>query len=67
MPEGSKQEYIESVKRGLFNQMLAGRIAELSQKPNPPFIQAGADMSGFLGGLDAFTVFAVAKPGQLGK
>jgi zinc protease len=65
MPEGTRQEYYESVKRGLFNQMLAGRIAELSQKPNPPFIQAGADMSGFLGGLDAFTVFGVAKPGQL--
>jgi len=65
MPEGTKQDYYESVKRGLFNQMLAGRIAELSQKPNPPFIQAGADMSSFLGGLDAFTAFGVAKPGQL--
>jgi zinc protease len=65
MPEGTREEYYESVKRNLFNQMLAGRFAELSQKPNPPFIQAGADMGGFLGGLDAFTVFGVAKPGQL--
>ncbi|HEY4937170.1 MAG TPA: insulinase family protein, partial [Puia sp.] len=47
------------------NMMIAQRIAELSQKPNPPFVQAGADMSSFLGGLDAFTVFIVAKPGQL--
>lgn len=52
-------------RRQLFNLMLAGRIAELSQKPNPPFIQAGANMEGFLGGLDAFTVFIVAKPGQI--
>ncbi|HEY2348309.1 MAG TPA: insulinase family protein [Puia sp.] len=65
MPEGTRLQYYESVKRTLFNQMLAGRFAELSQKPNPPFIQAGADMSGFLGGLDAFSVFGVAKPGQL--
>ena len=65
LPEGTRQDYYESVKRGLFNQMLAGRIAELSQKPNPPFIQAGAEMGGFLGGIDAFTVFAAAKPGQL--
>jgi zinc protease len=65
MPQGTKEEYIESVKRGVFNQMLAGRIAELSQKPNPPFIQAGADAGKFLGNLDAFNVFVVAKPGQL--
>jgi zinc protease len=65
MPEGSRQEYYEYIKRGLFNQMLGERIAELSQKPNPPFIQAGADMGSFLGNLDAFTVFVVAKPGQL--
>jgi zinc protease len=65
LPEGTRQDYYEYVKRGLFNQMLAGRISELSQKPNPPFIQAGAEMGGFLGGIDAFTVFSAAKPGQL--
>jgi zinc protease len=65
MPQGTKEEYIESVKRGIFNEMLATRLAELSQKPNPPFIQAGADADKFLGDLDAFTVFVVAKPGQL--
>ena len=65
MPEGTRQDYDEYVKRELFNQMLSGRISELSQKPNPPFIQAYAGMEGFLGGLDAFTAFMVAKPGQL--
>ncbi len=67
MPQGSKEEYIESVKRGVYNEMLGVRLAELSQKPNPPFIQAGADASKFLADLDAFTVFMVAKPGQLEK
>ena len=59
------EEYHQLIKRELFNQMLAARITELSQAPNPPFIQASADMGQFLGGLDAFTVSVVAKPGQL--
>jgi zinc protease len=61
----TRQEYFEMVKRELFNQMLTARISELSQKPNPPFLQASAEMGGFLGGLDVFTVSVVAKPGQL--
>jgi zinc protease len=63
--QGSMEEYQEYIKRNVFNQMISERIAELSQKPNPPFIQAGADIGYFLGGLDAFNVFIVAKPGQL--
>ncbi len=65
LPQGTKQEYFEWTKRNLFNLMIAQRISELSQKANPPFIQAGAEMGNFLGGLDAFTVFIVAKPGKL--
>src|SRR5450432_348357 len=59
------ENYIASINQGLYNQMVAARIAELSQKPNSPFIQAGADMEDFLGGLDAFSVSVVAKPGRL--
>lgn len=61
------QEYFEMIRRGLFNQMLAERLSELANKPNPPFLQASADMGGFLGGLDAFTVSVVAQPGLLEK
>lgn len=64
MEEGTKQEYEAGIKRDLFNIMLGARFTELAQKPNPPFIQVGADMGKFLGGLDAFTTFVVAKPGQ---
>ncbi|MDP4211881.1 MAG: insulinase family protein [Bacteroidota bacterium] len=63
----TKQEYDQLTNRELFNQMLAARIAELSQQPNPPFIQAAAEMGGFLGGLDAFIVSVVSKPGLLEK
>ena len=65
LPQGTKQEYFEWTKRNLFNLMVAQRMSELSQKPNPPFIQAGAEMGNLLGGLDAFTVFIVSKPGKL--
>jgi zinc protease len=67
LPDGTMQDYYEYVKRNVFNQMLAARVSELAQKPNPPFIQAFANMGSFLGGLDAFTVFMVAKPGQIEK
>jgi zinc protease len=59
------QDYEASVDRILYNQMLAGRIAEISHEPNPPFIEATAESGEFLGGLDAFTVTMVAKPGRL--
>jgi len=65
MEQGSLQEFHEYIKRSVFSQMVGERFAELSQKPNPPFIQAGANAGNFLGGLDATTVFIVSKPGQL--
>jgi zinc protease len=65
LPEGTRQDYFEYVKRELLNQMLAGRMSELAQKPNTPFIQAFAGVNGFLADLDALTVFILAKPGQL--
>src|SRR5580765_7026665 len=64
LQEGTKQDYYEYVKREIFNQMLSGRMSELSQKPNSPFVQAFAGVSGLLGNLDAMTVFIVAKPGK---
>jgi len=65
LPEGTKQDYYEYVKREIFNQMLSGRMSELSQKPNSPFVQTFAGVSGLLGNLDAMTIFIVAKPGKL--
>ena len=61
----TRQEYDQLVNQNLFNQMIGARIAELSQEPNPPFIEANAETGSLLGGLDAFTVTIVAKPGQL--
>lgn len=56
-----------SVIRSLYNQMVGARFSELSKQANPPFLQAGSSIGGFLAGLDAATTFLVAKPGELEK
>jgi zinc protease len=47
--------------------MIQARFSELTKQGNPPFLQAGGNISGFLAGLDAFNAFLVAKPGELEK
>ncbi|MEJ5994093.1 insulinase family protein [Pedobacter sp. Du54] len=56
-----------SVIRSLYNQMLGARFSELSKQANPPFLQAGSSISGFLAGLDAASTFIAAKPGEFEK
>jgi zinc protease len=58
-------DYVNSVKRGLFNQLLAFRIGELSQQPNPPFLGVKAGIGNLIGGLDQFSFSVSAKPGKL--
>lgn len=55
------------VLRYLFNKMLNDRYTERTLSAEPPYISCSSGISGFLGGLDAFTVHVVAKPGQLQK
>ncbi len=54
-----------SLERSLFNAMLGNRIQELTQKADPPFLYGASNYGGFLGNLDAFTSFAVAKDGDV--
>ncbi|MBC7745567.1 MAG: insulinase family protein, partial [Flavobacterium sp.] len=53
--------------RSLYNQMTSARFSELTKQADPPFLQGGASIGGFLAGLDAATTFVVAKPGELEK
>ena len=53
------------VARDLFNAMLGNRIQELTQQADPPFLYGYSNYGGFLGNLDAFTAFAVAKEGNI--
>lgn len=58
-------DYRRFLIRNLFNQMLAERFQELTQQANPPFVEGGAGISGFMGGLDAFNLSVTTKPGAL--
>jgi zinc protease len=61
------QDRRDGMVRSLFNQMLSSRIQELTQKADPPFQFGYAGYGGFLGNLDAFTSFVVAKGGNVEK
>ncbi len=56
-----------SIMISLFNSMIGQRLQELLQKADPPYQFGASNYSGFLGNLDALTVFAVAKNGDVEK
>lgn len=58
-------DFRHTVKRNLFNQMVSTRFSELVRQADPPFIQGGGSIGGFMNGLDALTMLAVAKPGEI--
>ncbi|RYZ92210.1 MAG: insulinase family protein, partial [Sphingobacteriaceae bacterium] len=58
-------DYLQSIRVGLFNQMLNERLNELMQKPSPPFRYGSASYGAFIGKQDAFSSVVVAKPGDL--
>jgi zinc protease len=60
-------DLLQNMRVSLFNSMINARIAELTQKGNPPFLFAQSSYGGFLGGLDAFSSVVVSKPGELEK
>ncbi len=62
--EGSRQEYIESMRRSLFASMLNQRFSELTQEADPPFIGAGGGDGALVRTKSAFTLSAGAKDGQ---
>ena len=57
--------YRMQLAKSLFNQMAGARFAELTRQSDPPFIQGGGSIGGFLRGLDAFTMYFAAKPGEI--
>lgn len=61
----TKSDYRQGILRSLYNSMMGARMAELSKQANPPFIQAGTSVSGFLADLDVASAVIVGKPGEL--
>lgn len=61
----TKSDYRNSILKALFNSMIGTRLADLSKQADPPFLQSGANISGFLAGLDMYNAYVVAKPGEM--
>ena len=60
-------DYRQSILRSLYNRIMNGRIGELSKQANPPFIQGGSQIGGFIANLDVASSVIVGKPGELEK
>lgn len=57
------QGYRERIKRNLHDIMFNQRIQEITNQPNPPFIQAGGGESDFYGDKRSYTLYAVNQGG----
>jgi len=66
-PLKTAKDYRDGIITNLYNQLLGERYAELSRLPEPPYIQGGASLSEFMGGLSSFGASVAAKPGELEK
>ncbi len=60
----TEQQYRAAIIRNLFNQMMSGRLDEIAQKPDAPFLFGNSGYGGFMGDVDAFSLLAVAKTGK---
>jgi zinc protease len=62
----TEADYINSIKKSLFNQMLGERRTEiLNQEPNPTYTSVGASIQPLLDGVDMFSFTVVAKKDKL--
>jgi len=62
----TEADYRESIKRSLFNSLVAARrYAELSTDKNPAYVNVSAGLEGLMGGVDMFAFEVTAKDGQL--
>ena len=55
------KDYRGSLIQRLYSGMLSNRLDERTQKPNPPFVYGGAGNFSFVGGKQAFGLFAVLR------
>ena len=60
-------DYRNMLIQRLYNGMINKRFNEILQEPDAPFMYAGSDYSGFLGPIDTYAVYAMAKENQIGE
>ena len=61
-------DYRSMLMRNLYSAMLNSRLLEISQKPDAPFMYAGADYGSFIGrSIDVYSLMVAAKENQIEK
>ncbi len=60
--QSTVREYRQQIVEGLFSSMLSDRLEEIAQKPDAPFIGAGAGRTGIVRTTDAAALTASVKP-----
>ena len=58
-------DYRSSIVYNLYNQMINLRLAELTQKENPPFVGGQSGYGGLIGPSDVYTSMVVSHPGKI--
>jgi len=59
------EDYRESIIHSLYNSMINSRLAELTQKAEPPFIAGQSSFSELFGPISVFQSAAVTHPGKI--
>ena len=65
MVEKTIGDYRNLLIQKLYNGMINKRLHEIAQEPDAPFMIAGCDYSGFIGPIDAYSAYAVAKEDEI--
>jgi zinc protease len=60
-------DYRYSLLQNVFRQAINGRLSELAQSTDSPYLQASVGFSSLFGGLDNMSAMFVAKPGEIEK
>ena len=60
-------DYREDLVKSIYTSLLNQRLQELTQRENPPFINAGTNFGGFARGYESFGAFANVGTGDINK
>ena len=60
----TEADFRRGLAHSLYNRMLGARLRETTEDPAAPYSFAGAGRGGFVGNVDAYSAFALAKPGR---
>ena len=63
--EKTVSDYRNTLIQRLYNGLINKRFNEITLDPDAPFIYAGSDYSNFLGPIDAYAVYALAKENEI--